>query len=158
MGRQDAAMSLTPYRLLTALRFAGLLGGVAALIALTGPFTYSQLGLPFPDTVAHALLFYGLGALMLGALPRSRTSDLAAALVGLGIASEIAQSLVGREMSLHDFAGDLAGATLVFLPVYAGRFRELVRTHPHITFAELSRMNRRQGELNKASRHPLTGP
>jgi hypothetical protein len=61
-------------------------------------------------------------------------------------------------MSLHDFAGDLAGATLVFLPVYVGRFRELVRTHPHITFAELSRMNRRQGELNKASRQPLTDP
>ena len=38
------------------------------------------------------------------------------------------------------------------------RAHELVRTHPHITFAELSRMNRRQGELNKASRHPLTGP
>ncbi|WP_397402925.1 hypothetical protein [Phenylobacterium sp.] len=151
-------MSLTPHRLLTALRFAGLLGGLAALIALTGPFTYSQLGLPFPDTVAHALLFYGLGALMLGALPRSRTPDLAAVLVALGIASEVAQALVGREMSLHDFAGNLAGAALVFLPVYAGRFRELVRTHPHITFAELSRMDRRQGDVPGEPRQRLTAP
>jgi VanZ family protein len=158
MWRQDAAMSLTPHRLLTALRFAGLLGGLAALIALTGPFTYSQLGLPFPDTVAHALLFYGLGALMLGALPRSRTPDLAAVLVALGIASEVAQALVGREMSLHDFAGNLAGAALVFLPVYAGRFRELVRTHPHITFAELSRMDRRQGDVPGEPRQRLTAP
>jgi len=151
-------MSLTPHRLLTALRFAGLLGGLAALIALTGPFTYSQLGLPFPDTVAHALLFYGLGALMLGALPRSRTPDLAAVLVALGIASEVAQALVGREISLHDFAGNLAGAALVFLPVYAGRFRELVRTHPHITFAELSRMDRRQGDVPGEPRQRLTAP
>jgi VanZ family protein len=145
MWRQGGAMSLTPKKLLSGLRFAGILGGLAALIALTGPFRYDELGLPFPDTVAHALLFYGLGALMLGALPRSRTSDLLSALVGLGIASEVAQSLVGREMSLHDFAGDLAGAALVFLPVYVGRFRELVRTHPDITFADLRRMDRRQG-------------
>ena len=137
-------MPVTPHRLMIALRGAGILGGLAALIALTGPFRYDQLGLPFPDTVAHALLFYGLGSLMLGALPRSRTQDLAAALVGLGVASEVAQSLVGREMSLHDFAGDVVGATLVFLPVYLGRFRDLVRTHPHVTFADLRKLDRRQ--------------
>ena len=137
-------MPLTPHRLLTALRFAGIVGGLAALIALTGPFKYDQLGLPFPDTVAHALLFYGLGALMLGALPRSRTSDLALALAGLGIASEITQSLVGREMSLHDFAGDLVGVGLLFVPVYLGRFRDLVRTHPHASFGDLRRQDRRQ--------------
>lgn len=137
-------MWLTPNKLMIALRLAGVVGGLAALIALTGPFRYDALGLPFPDTVAHALLFYGLGALMLGALPRSRTADLAAALVGLGIASEIAQSMVGREMSLHDFAGDLAGTALLILPVYVGRFRELVRTYPHATFADLRRMDRRQ--------------
>ena len=137
-------MPVTPHRLMIVLRGAGVLGGLVALIALTGPFRYDQLGLPFPDTVAHGLLFYGLGALMLGALPRSRTSDLAAVLVGLGVASEIAQSLVGREMSLHDFAGDVAGAALVFVPVYLGRFRDLVRTHPHVTFTDLRQLDRRQ--------------
>lgn len=126
-------MPVTPHRLMIVLRGAGVLGGLAALIALTGPFRYDQLGLPFPDTVAHALLFYGLGSLMLGALARSRTSDLVWTLVGLGGASEIAQSLVGRETSLHDLVGDLAGTALVFLPVYLGRFRawsELIRTSP----------------------------
>ncbi len=137
-------MSLTPHRVLIVLRGAAVLGGLAALIALAGPFKYSQLGLPFPDTVAHALLFYGLGVLMLSALPRSRTADLAAALVGLGVASEVAQSLVGREASLHDFAGDLIGVSLVILPVYLNRFRDLVRTYPHATFADLRRMDRRQ--------------
>lgn len=144
-------MPLTPHKLLTALRFAGIVGGLAALIALTGPFKYAQLGLPFPDTVAHALLFYGLGALMLGALPRSRTVDLALALTGLGAASEVAQSLVGREMSLHDFAGDLIGVGLVIAPVYLSRFRDLVRTQPHVTFADLRQRDRRQaGARNPA--------
>ena len=144
-------MPVTPHRLMIVLRGAGVLGGFAALIALTGPFRYDQLGLPFPDTVAHGLLFYGLGVLMLGALPRSRTSDLAAVLVGLGVASEIAQSLVGREMSLKDFAGDLAGAALVFVPVYLERFRDLVRTHPHVTFGDLRQLDRRQtGARNPA--------
>ena len=158
MWGQGVDMPLTPHRLLTVLRLAGIAGGVGALIALTGPFKYDQLGLPFPDTVAHALLFYGLGALMLGALPRSRTSDLAFALIGLGAASEVAQALVGREMSLHDFVGDLAGAALVFLPVYTARFRELVRTRPHITFTELGRMDRRSGGTRKSSRLPITHP
>ena len=148
-------MLLTPHRLLTALRVAGVLAGLAAVIALTGPFRYDQLGLPFPDTVAHGLLFYGLGALMLSALPRSRTSDLAWTLAGLGVASEMAQALVGREMSLYDFAGDLVGATLVILPVYIGRFRDLVRTHPHARFTDLRRMDRRRGSLRKAARLDL---
>ena len=143
-------MPVTPHKLMIALRVAGVLGGLAALIALTGPFRYDQLGLPFPDTVAHGLLFYGLGVLMLGALPRSRTSDLVWTLVGLGVASEVAQSLVGREMSLYDFAGDLAGAALVFLPVYLGGFRDLVRTYPHATFSELARMDRRRGSAQEA--------
>lgn len=137
-------MPVTPHNLMIVLRGAGVLGGFAALIALTGPFRYDQLGLPFPDTVAHGLLFYGLGSLMLGALPRSRTPDLFATLVGLGVASEVAQSLVGREMSLYDFAGDLVGVVLVFLPVYLGRFRDLVRTHPNVTFADLRQLDRRQ--------------
>lgn len=144
-------MLLTPHKLLTALRFVGILGGLAALIALTGPFKYAQLGLPFPDTVAHALLFYGLGALMLGALPQSRTLDLALALTGLGAASEVAQSLVGREMSLHDFAGDLIGVSLVIAPVYLSRFRDLVRIQPHVTFDDLRRMDRRKSGTRKSA-------
>lgn len=148
-------MRLTPHRLMIAMRAAGGIIGLAALAALTGPFRYDQLGLPFPDTVAHGLLFYGLGVLMLGTLPRSRTSDIARSLIGFGIASEMAQALVGREMSLRDFAGDLAGVGLVVLPVYLGRFREQVRTHPHETFADLRRGDRRRGAARKPARLDL---
>jgi VanZ family protein len=148
-------MPLTPHRLMTAVRAAGLLGGLLALVALTGPFRYDDLHLPFPDTVAHGLLFYGLGALMMGALPRSRTSDLAWALAGLGVASEMAQALVGREMSLHDFAGDMAGVALLIGPTWLAQFRTLVRAHPHATFGEIRRMDRRQGRARTAPRLDL---
>lgn len=145
-------MPLTPHRLMTAIRAAGIVGGLVALVALTGPFRYEDLHLPFPDTVAHALLFYGLGALMLGALPRSRTLDLAWALAALGISSEVAQALVGREMSLHDFAGDMAGVALLLGPTWLAQFRRLVRTHPHATFAEIRRMDRREPRSRTAPR------
>lgn len=148
-------MSLTPHRLMTVIRVAGILAGLAALVALTGPFRYADLHLPFPDTVAHALLFYGLGALMLGALPRSRTSDLAWALAALGASSELAQSLVGREMSLHDFAGDMAGVALLVGPTWLAQFRAVLRAHPHATFEEIRRMDRRQGRARTAPRLDL---
>ena len=137
-------MSLTPHRLMMALRAAGLAASLLAVGLLAGPIRYADLHLPFPDIVAHALLFYGLGMLLLSALPRSRTSDLARGLAGLALASEMAQALVGREMSLGDVAGDAAGVALAFLPTYVARFRVLARDHPHATFEELRRMDRRR--------------
>jgi hypothetical protein len=121
--------------------------------ALSGPFKYDDLHLPFPDTVAHAMLFYGLTLIATGALPRSRAFDVALAFVGLGVASELAQSLVGREMSFHDFFGDLAGITAAYAPVAVGRLRELARTHPHVSFAELRRTDRRSA---RGERRPVT--
>ena len=134
----------TPHQLMIAVRAAGIAAGLAALIALGGPFHYADLGLPFPDTVAHGLLFYGLAVLMLGALPRSRTSDIGWTLVGLAVATEIGQALVGREMSLHDAAGDVMGAALALAPTYMAQFRALVRSDPHARFADLRKTDHRQ--------------
>lgn len=136
-------MRLTPHKLTVLLRAAVLVTGVAAVVALSGPFRYGDLNLPFPDTVAHAALFYGLTLVATGALPRSRAFEIALAFIGLGVASEFAQSMVGREMSLHDVVGDAAGVTLAYAPVAIGRLRELTRTHPHVSFAELHRIDRR---------------
>ena len=136
-------MTLTPHKLMIALRGAGAGAGLAALVALTGPFHYNDLGLPFPDTVAHALLFYGLSVLMFGALPRSRMWDLIWALLALGAASEVAQAMVGREMSLHDFLGDACGVAGAFLPTLMGQLRVLVRAQPHTHFADLRAQDRR---------------
>lgn len=136
-------MRLTPYQLMRAFRFAAALAAASAVVALTGPFRYRDLGLPFPDTVAHALLFYGLTLAATAALPRSRAAEIALSMVGVGVASELAQALVGREMSLHDLAGDSVGVLFAYAPVAIGRLRELTRTHPHLTFAELRRIDRR---------------
>lgn len=137
-------MRLTPSQLIQFLRAGAIVAGLAALVALTGPFKYDDLGLPFPDTVAHGMLFYGLTLVATGALPRSRSLEIALVFVALGGASEFAQSVVGREMSFHDFFGDLAGVTAAYAPVAIGRLRELARTHPHATFAEIRRNDRRQ--------------
>jgi VanZ family protein len=138
-------MRLTPHLLMRALRIAGVLGAFAAVVALAGPFRYKDLGLPFPDTVAHAMLFYGLTVAATTALPRARAADVSLAMLGLGALSEIAQSLVGREMSFHDLAGDAAGILIAYTPLAMNRLRELARTHPHMTFAELRRIDRRRG-------------
>src|SRR5689334_3759730 len=123
-------MEFTPRQLMRLVRLAGIVAAAGAAIALTGPVKYRDLGLPFPDTVAHALLFYGLSTLMLGALPRSRTFDLALALVAIGAASEVAQGLVGRDMELGDWIADSLGVGAAFLPTVIARFRALARLFP----------------------------
>jgi hypothetical protein len=137
-------MRWTPHELTKWLRRAGAAGALAAAFALTGPFHYSDLGLPFPDTIAHGFLFYALTLALFAASPRSRATDLALAMVAVGAASELAQAVVGREMSLHDLAGDSAGVLAAFAPVAVGRLRGLVRSHPHVSFAELRARDRRR--------------
>ena len=137
-------MRLTPHLVMTAIRRGGLLAAVAAVAALTGPFHYADLHLPFPDTVAHAMLAYGLTVLAFGAFPSSRSADVTRIAFGLAIASEMVQALVGREMSLHDVAGDSVGIAAAYAPVAISRLRELTRTHPHLTFAELARIDPRR--------------
>lgn len=137
-------MRLTPHRLMQALRLSAALLALATPIALAGPFRYKDLGLPFPDTVAHALLFYALTLAAFTALPRSRAQEVALAMIGVGLLSELLQGLVGREMSLHDVVGDATGALLAYAPIAITRLRELARTHPHETFAEIRRNDRRR--------------
>lgn len=139
-------MRLTPNTLMQTLRVGGLLALGSAGVALAGPFHYDDLGLPFPDTVAHAILFYGVTLALLTALPRSRAADIAVGAVAVGALSEIVQALVGREMSLHDFAGDCIGVTFAYAPVAITRLRELIRTYPDLTFAEISARDPRRAQ------------
>lgn len=143
-------MRLTPHRLMQALRLAAAVLALATPIALAGPFKYRDLGLPFPDTVAHALLFYALTLGAFAALPRSRAQEVALAMIGVGLLSELVQGLVGREMSIHDVVGDTVGALLAYAPIAITRLRELARTHPHETFADIRRNDRRRGPRRPA--------
>jgi len=142
-------MRLTPHKLITMLRAGAIVAGLAAVVALSGPFKYEDLNLPFPDIVAHGLLFYGLTLAVTGALPRSRAFEIALTFAGLGAVSEFGQSLVGREMSFHDFFGDLAGVAAAYAPVAIERLRHLDRTQPHTTFAELRRTDRRRARPDR---------
>lgn len=137
-------MRLTPHMLIQALRVGGIVAGLAAVAALSAPIRYDDLGLPFPDTVAHGMLFYGLTLMLLASMPRSRSAEVALGAVVLGAASEVAQFLVGRQMSLHDFAGDSLGVIAAYAPVAITRLRELSRKHPHRTFAEIRALDRRR--------------
>ena len=139
-------MRLTPHVLMRAFRVAGVLAAVAAVVALTGPFQYRDLGLPFPDTVAHAILFYGLTVAATTALPRTRFTEVTVGMLGVALASEVAQMLVGRQMSPADLAGDAVGVLAAYAPLAMNRLRELARTHPHMTFGELRRIDRRHAQ------------
>lgn len=136
-------MRLTPHRVMQALRVGGISAGVAAVIALAGPFKYEDLGLPFPDTVAHAILFYGVTLAMLSSLPKARANEVAMIAILLAGMSEVVQSVFGRSMSFHDFAGDSVGVAAAYAPIAITRLRELSRLHPHLTFAEIRAADRR---------------
>lgn len=139
-------MRLTPRTVMKTLHAGGLCALVAAGVALTGPFHYDDLGLPFPDTVAHAILFYGVTLALLTALPRSRAAEVALGAVAVGAMSEVVQSLVGREMSLHDLAGDSIGVAFAYTPIAITRLRELIRTYPDLSFAEIHARDPRRGQ------------
>ena len=149
-------MRLTPHNLMQALRVGGVVAGVAAVIALAGPFRYEDLGLPFPDTVAHAVLFYGVTLALLTSLPRARANEVAVIAVLLGAMSEVVQATFGRQMSFQDFAGDTVGVAAAYAPVAITRLRELVRLHPHQTFAEIRAQDRRASR--DIGRRPATEP
>jgi hypothetical protein len=140
-------MRLTPQVVMTALRRLAGLGALTAAVLLIGPFHYADFHLPFPDTAAHGLLFYGLSVLAFCALPRLRSAEVALGVVAVGAISEVVQSLVGREMSWHDLMGDTIGVTAAYVPVAVQRLRELARVHPDATFAEIRRLDRRRGGL-----------
>jgi VanZ family protein len=153
-------MALTPHKTMIALRRGAILGALAAGVALVGPFRYSDLGLPFPDTIAHAILFYGLTVGAMAALPRSRATDIALTMTALAAGSELAQMTVGREASVHDTLGDLLGVAVAYVPVAVGRLRELTRLHPHTSFAEIRRNDprRRRNRVHPAPQaRPVDG-
>lgn len=138
-------MRLTPHGLMIALRRLAALGALTAAVLLTGPIHSRDLHMPFPDTVAHGLMFYALTLLAFTALPKVRSAEVALGVLAVGALSELVQSLVGREMSLHDLVGDSIGIVAAYVPVAMQRLRELARTHPHMTFAEIQRNDRRRG-------------
>lgn len=137
-------MRLTLHRLVALVRWTGIVAAFAAVFGLLGPIHYEDLHLPMSDKVAHGMLFYGLTLLILGALPRSRTWDMALALIVLGGLSEVVQGIVGRDMDVFDFMSDSVGVTAAVAPTYLAAFRRLARLYPDATLSDLRSMDRRR--------------
>lgn len=134
---------LTPNHLLAGFRASALVGAACGTVLLLGPFHYDDLGLPFSDKVAHAILFYTATTAAFFALPRFRRFDLVLTVAALAAASELAQGLVGREMSATDLLGDCLGIVAAALPLYAAAFRQLTNQHPNMPLTDLRRQDRR---------------
>lgn len=147
-------MRLTLRRLVSLVRWTGIAAALAAVFGLMGPIHYEDLHLPMSDKVAHGMLFYGLTVLMLGALPRSRTTDMVLALIVLGGLSEVVQGLVGRDMDVFDLLSDSVGVAAAAAPTYLAAFRRLARLHPDATLAELRAMDRRRPRVRAPAAEP----
>ena len=90
---------------------------------LLGPFHAPQGW----DKLAHGTMFYGFTLLARVCLPWSRKGDIVAAVIAIGAASEIAQGLTGRDMSVFDWLADAAGAIVAAAPVYVAQLRQVAQ-------------------------------
>lgn len=112
---------MTPSQIVSRARLATVFAAAIATVLLLGPFHAPQGW----DKVAHATMFYGFTLLALVCLPWNRKEEVVLAVIAIAAASEVAQGLTGRDMSLFDWLADAAGALVAALPVYVARLRQL---------------------------------
>lgn len=135
---------LTPHRTLQMLRAATVFAVVALLILTLGPFEGLEARFGLSDGLAHAVAFYGLTLLAFAVAPRTRRTDLAVAMLALGLTIELAQALVGRTLSLSDLLADAAGVGAATAPALIERFRDAARRRPYLTFTAIRERDRRR--------------
>jgi VanZ family protein len=114
---------VSPSKILLSARLLTVFAGAVATVLLLGPF-HAPDGW---DKVAHATMFYGFTLLALVCLPWNRKTDIIAAVIAIAAASEIAQGVTGRDMSLFDWLADAAGAIVAAVPVYVARLRQVAQ-------------------------------
>ena len=130
---------MTPSKIVLRVRILTVFAGAIATVLLLGPFHAPQGW----DKLAHGTMFYGFTLLALVCLPWSRKGDIVLAVIAIGAASEIAQGLTGRDMSVFDWLADTAGAMVAAMPVYVARLRQIAQQAPQ---GGLRRMDRRVGD------------
>lgn len=91
--------------------------GLILAIAMLGPFQGVEHDLVPWDKAGHFLAFYVTTALMYVAFPTRRRFDLSCLMALIGVGSEIAQYLVGRDCAFGDVLADMCGAFALYLPV-----------------------------------------
>lgn len=97
-----------------ALARAGTTLGALALIALMlGPFQGLERRVGMTDVLAHAVGFAIITAAILLNLPRLGRLPAAGLALGLGVAIEGLQAMLGRSASLPDLLADLVGIVVI---------------------------------------------
>jgi VanZ family protein len=124
--------------------FLGLAALCLAALMLAPAFQGAERYFGLTDGEAHAIAFYGLTLISILAAPRVRRNDLALAMVAIGAAMELAQSVTGRSASFSDLAADSIGVFAAWAPTQVERVRRLARVHPYLSFAEIRAIDRRR--------------
>lgn len=130
---------MTPSKIVLRVRILTVFAAAIATVLLLGPFHAPQGW----DKLAHGTMFYGFTLLALICLPWSRKGDIVAAVIAIGAASEIAQGLTGRDMSVFDWLADAAGAIIAAVPVYVARLRQVAQQAQEVAPDRRARSGRR---------------
>ena len=133
----------TPQKAVYALRACAILSASIMAVLMLGPFQGLEHVFGLSDKAAHGIAFFSatLGAFCIA--PHSRRHDLALVVLGFAVVCEILQCFVGRSMSLMDLLADVTGIGIALIPGAVENFRRMVRTHPHLTFAQIRLYDRR---------------
>ncbi len=136
---------LTPNRIVIAARAVLLLGSIVAAILMLGPFQGMEQMFNLSDKTAHALAFGGLTAISFLAFPGMRRADLVRTALVMGAAVEVVQMFdAGRSASVADWAADAVGIMTVYGSSLIEGVRKMAREHGNVSFATLSKMDRRR--------------
>ena len=135
---------LTPQRTILLLRLVTGLAVCGLLATTLGPFQGHEQRLGLSDKAAHVSAFYLISLLLFAVAPQRRRSDLALVMLGLGVAIELAQGLLGRSLSLADLLADGVGVAAAIAPAWVERLRYLARRHPYLPFAAALDADRRR--------------
>ncbi len=134
---------LTPLNLVAVARLTLGLGVTALAVLLLGPFQGAEHLINLDDKSAHALAFACITVTAFVAFPRLRRWDMALALIALGGALEVAQTLAGRDGEIGDLVADSIGCLAIYLPSKIENLRALARERGHESFAAIRAGDRR---------------
>ena len=123
---------LTPYRALQISRAASVVAVVGLFLFALGPFSGLEASLGSTPALAQAATFYGLTLMAFTVAPRTRRTDLAVWVLGLGLLLELAQAVSGRGLSIMDLVAYAAGVGAATVPAVVERFRESARRRPYL--------------------------
>jgi VanZ family protein len=149
------APRLTPRRIVLILRVCAVVCGLGLAVLMLGPFQGLEQVFGLGDKPAHAIAFFCVSTGLFAILPNWRRGDIALAVLGVAVLSEVLQALTGRSLSVTDLMADATGVLIALVPGWVERLRHLVRAFPDAGFAEIRAADRRQGRATEESLEPV---